>query len=905
LLPPQYLDGDGSRAVLHAQFSTRPGLPDPSPDPTVKDRAKQLIGRKKVLHTPAIQFKGKWKDVAPQICEQWFESQVAHSADKVSVVALAKMKALEYEYKYVDKNKRQLLAKSAKKKDYHNAMVRAFLEAMGEDPDKVMASFKKAGMGALHRKHVTWTSVLSGISRSLQNLLSLNPIAKLVFTCVQALIGFGIAIVTYLSGARRFENSPTEEMLVLGRVDASPTAKAGPDVLKAAWGLRDLRDAARNLRQMNKTLVALNHAVERDRAGSTPDTQNAIKDAEKQWKIAFAKFCSQAKLKSHFKAASDTQKVEFRGNRRYLYTSYAGTVLTVAAGILLVFTPGAVATAVTGGAFAVAAALSALLYLGYQLSTGPSKDGVSKAKRAIVAFGKSADLMDPDVTELQQKFAHAHNKYEKACKKAEWMVGQNRKNAEGEAMTTLLDELDKLTDKLAKLDRKKSKFQPAENWKAYAAYELKRKKLHEEVRREPWKIEEVTQKLADLEVKFSNAVKTHFDIKTAAKAWKTPLRMRFDGASKLLAGDVAHSQRRLIRQERRVQVARQKHCPPERLQPLEAERLRRKQKLENDLLDMLNLELALQHMQLAISGSSRSSPITTKRAMQRASLALGAIKNPHVYSLFCGDAQTQVKALAAAKERAVGEKERYVFTNAGASLPGIIADSIISPAVSLRNIAINVEASTHGKPPLHLHYTDQALLGLGQRGTAPFTASYTAADRTPFQKNSMGWIVDATSSKGKPKELPLTVPKKGYLDRNDPQVAILLDKLSNLERVADAIEVNFPRTPTPSAPKDKSFKIALSGTRDYYKHQFERAQANQKATSIGKAALVVGKQAITSSLLLNFLAERIATLAMKIAPEVSNEGNLLLEEARKIFTQTATRVEKRPRHDGMSASEAG
>ncbi len=61
--------------------------------------------------------------------------------------------------------------------------------------------------------------------------------------------------------------------------------------------------------------------------------------------------------------------------------------------ILGILTPVVVSASVTTGVTAAAAALAAVMYVGYQLSTGPSRDGEAKAKRAIVALAKSLDLL--------------------------------------------------------------------------------------------------------------------------------------------------------------------------------------------------------------------------------------------------------------------------------------------------------------------------------------------------------------------------------------------------------------------------------------------------------------------------------------------------------------------------------
>jgi hypothetical protein len=826
-----------------------------------------------VPYAPAVQFKGEWDNVAAQLCEQYVKSGISHAADKVSVTALAEVEALKYEYKYLNRDQRTLLPKTAGKLDYHDAMVRAFLKAVGEDPDRVMASFKKPGMGALHRRHITWTSLLNGAVRALQGLLHLNVYGKIAVAVVQFVVNICIGSATYLSGKQRFRNSATEEILPLGRADTPPTAKAGPDLLRAVAGLRRLFGADRKLRKMQKALGRFNRAVAMDNVNSTPHTRNAVDNARTDLEIELAKFCYRAESTSRFKAASESSKVEWRGNERYLYTSYTQTAFNSVAGLMAILTPAVFATAVTGGIAAGVAAFSALLYLLYQISDAPSKDGEAKAKRAIVALAKSGDLLDSDVTATQRKYEQAYETYLDECKAARLKESPKRTTAREDARKKLAGTL----DEIRMGDKGNPKFQPHKNWEDYTEYASKRAKLTEQVRREPWNIDEVMKKLAALEAEFGARYKGHFNVKATTDAWKTPLRMRFDGARKRVAGDFARSHRKLKRLDEQIRHAG--HAKKEALRTL---RMGMKQKLEDDLLDLLNMELALHHMERVISGSSGDSAATTnqtkKQAMDQAIKALRAVRNEHVHDLFCGDATTQVNELTQAKALAVGEQERYMYTNGGSAIAGIVADNVFAPAVTLANAAVNLDHVAHDLPPRDLKYTDQGIPGLFQRGPTASNSHYSAANRAHLQKTGLQWVQDATASKGKPIELPLPIPESGYVRSNDMQVAALLANLVALDSVPEAIVMNIQPTAPRSDANDKKLKVDLTKTTHYDKRQVDKAEPSQKRTRFWRNAAVVGNQALTS--LIAMPAHLLATPMLKSSKDARSRGSGIQDAAR-------------------------
>ncbi|WP_231643229.1 hypothetical protein [Ralstonia syzygii] len=250
-----------------------------------------------------------------------------------------------------------------------------------------------------------------------------------------------------------FRNAGTEEVMPLGRADAAPSAKTGPNVLRASGRLaRGLHKISANVCKMEQAQAALDKAhAAYDAAQATigtaqealgtaetvlaatqavldapakaklfqhlqaaPNIAQAQKDiqaAGETLKIAFAKFCLRNELKSDDKTAAESAKIEYHGNKRFLGVSVATGAANLTATTLGIFTPVLVSATVTMGVTAAAAALAVMLYLGYQLSSGPSKDGEAKARRAIVALTKSLDLLAGNAAKQQKVRAAAYRTY--------------------------------------------------------------------------------------------------------------------------------------------------------------------------------------------------------------------------------------------------------------------------------------------------------------------------------------------------------------------------------------------------------------------------------------------------------------------------------------------------------------
>ena len=239
---------------------------------------------------------------------------------------------------------------------------------------------------------------------------------KAVLAGVRVVLNAVTAKAQFDSGATRFRNAGTEKTHVVGEADAPPTAKSASSVLGTSSRLvgaalsGDMR-IARDLSRLQGELAALEEAHARLEREDSPRHREAVRQATARLDKGFARFCHQAQLKDRYKAASENAKVEWRGNQRGLTVSYGVSALQLTATTLLIITPGLVAAPVSAGVSAAAAGVAALAYLGYQLSDGPSKDGEAKARRKIVALGKSMDVLAGQQAGQQRSRAQAYETY--------------------------------------------------------------------------------------------------------------------------------------------------------------------------------------------------------------------------------------------------------------------------------------------------------------------------------------------------------------------------------------------------------------------------------------------------------------------------------------------------------------
>ncbi|RZI40906.1 hypothetical protein EGT07_21660 [Herbaspirillum sp. HC18] len=818
----------------------------PKGDGGIRIRLNKMFNTKTVPHEPSLRFEGDWQDVvAAQICDHWVASQRA--SNSVSLVALSRMKALDYERKHSDLIvlDQRLLPENSSEQDYYDAQMEAFLNAIGirgEDLAELMESFKQAGTGGLHRQHVTAAATLNGLVGGTAQILSAqHPAASVVLYGVRLLFQGVVAERTLNSGERRLRNSGTEDVLPRGRADAAPSAKQAPTMFEASHDvIWELRGVEKNLRKMEAAMNALESA-RNDCAGSdTVENRNRVESARSNLEIAFAKICYQMEVKASYKASSESAKIELRGNERYLITSYTGASLTLGAGLFSILAPvlGAAAAPATGGVSIVAAALVMLLYAGYQLSSGPSKDGEAKARRAIVALTKSADILSGDKAASRGQRAAAYKAYMDAKKTARFKSGSARDAAKDAAKTELLAELDEISHQDNEIG---AHMDLRQNWDAYLEYRKNVSRIVETAVTP----EEISKQIRLLEEEFQGAHKNSFSTKAVAGAWKTPMSIRMITALRLLRGKAAESHRRLIclihHPGLKARVSKGNHD-----RAIAAAR----EGLRQSLRDMFNLELALHHMRPLVDGNDPD-----PAAMERASIAIGAIEDADVRKAFCGDGGEQVAVTTKAKKLTAGEAERYTYPNAGSAVISTGMNLAVG-ATDLGLTAAKVSGTVHvgttdpnpeGKPRIPTFY-DHKLAAVSQAGP-PLAAHLTAGDRAPFQNTHMPRVLDVTK-RGNDELVAFTLclGDADHLDKDNGWVGkeldSLVEQLARANSVPDRLILSLNSSSSDVEPVE--IPVDLRATSGYHQIQYRNASVQKKLKVTKEKAGIVWRHAAMS-----------------------------------------------------------
>ena len=839
--------------------------PPPKSEGGLRARMMRLFDTKRVPYEPAERFEGDWESsAAQQICQHWVDSQTTHNASTISLVALSKMKALDYERK--NRNSilpdQRLLPGNPTTQDYYEAQIRAFLEAVGakgNEADAILESFKLAGTGGLHRQHVTAGATVANVLGAVSQIVP-DLTAKAVLSGVR-MVALGITAERLIdSGWRRLRNAGTEDMLPLGRADASPAAKHAPNILQASHAvIWQLKGAEKNLRKMEAAMGKLENARAMQ---SSQQRIIEIEKAKKNLEIAFARICYQTTVKAKYKASSESTKTEYFGNERYLKASYTGFGLTMGAGLFSIATPylvGAIGTvaagAVTGGVGAGAALIALALYVSYQLSTGPSKDGEAKAKRAIVALSKSLDVLSGDNVASQKKRSDAYETYIEERKAARFALPGAKAKAKEKAREKLLARLEEITRE----DKVENLLSPRQNWEAYRELQTRISRIKEDGAEADMQTEQISEQIRQLEAQFQAAHKADFSAKNIADAWKVPMRMRMDTAKRLLTGKVAKSHKHLIQSSKLLA-----NLSPHafwRKEGIEREIERIKKELGKNLRDMFNLELALRHMKPLINGNDPDS-----EAMARAAAAIGVIEDKDVRSVFCGDAKEQVDATNKSKKLTFGEAERYTYTNAGASAPGIglnVAVAGVDFGLNAAKAAHAVHVGLHdpnpeGKPRIP-QFNDYKFAAISQAG-APLAAHMNAGDRAAFQKTQMSQISALTKSKGNA-VVELLMELTGgrtHLGKDDDEVTANLDALIELlwsaNAVPDKITLSMARqapdvassSSQPVNAEPKTITVDLQTTSAYHRVKYKNASVKEKGKVIKTKAAIIGRHALVS-----------------------------------------------------------
>ncbi|WP_136417217.1 hypothetical protein [Herbaspirillum sp. ST 5-3] len=886
----------------------------PNSDGGLRARLKRLFDTKDVPHEPALRLDGDWKnDVAQRICDAWVESRKKYDPHAVSIVALSRMKALDYERKHRDSipEDQRLLPGNATKQDYYEAQTEAFLGAIGINGDDLTAmleSFKLAGTGGLHRQHVTAATTVSNVVIGTSQLLSSqHPAAATALYGVRLLLQ-GITTERILdSGWRRLRNAGTEDVLPHGRADAAPSAKNAPTMFGAAHDvIWELRGVKKNLRKMEAALKALEEAsTVFEKSGTNADREKLEKATEKL-EIGFAKICRQLEVKASYKVSSESAKIEFRGNQRYLGTSYAGTTLTLGAGLFSILTPvlGAAAAPITGGVSLATAALVATLYAGYQLSKGPSKDGEAKARRAIVALSKSADILSGDTVQSRKDRAAALKIYRKDRRKARLKFGKARAEAKETARAKLLARLEAISEQ----EKVGDLMDARRNWKTYRAHLGEVSKIEQTAAREEWPPSRLADRVARLEKQFQTTHQADFSTKVIADAWKNPMRIRMDTAVRLLKGKVAQSTDHLINQVQHPGLkARLSRSGNENA--IDATRT----ELRKNLQDLFNLGIALRELK-ALKDGSDADPA----AMHRAATAIGAIEDADVRSLFCGDGREQVEAADKAKKLTAGEAERYVYTNAGASSIGIglnvgvgATDFGIGLAKASNVVHVGLDdPNPEGKPRIP-EYNDYKFAAISQAG-APLMAHMNAGNRAAFQKTQMPAALKATI-RPKDEQVELKIDLDSDIvhlqDGNGAtkeKIDALVEQLASADSVPDKIILSMTQAPDTAAPGEavrRNIAFNLRSTSAYHRARYKTASRREKLKVMSAKAGIIGRHAFMS--IAGLPAQAIAQYNLKKTRAALEQAATLEHKVRETLSGVATTGIVPQGSQDRSGSDAG
>jgi len=906
----------------HVHASSPPPIASSKPPRgTVKDRLEQMIDTRKVPQPPALRVDGWDEDTAMQICEGWRDSLV----EQVSIPEVARLLALNFERAHADeippaRKAERLLPEGSSKADYYAAMVETFLKAIGTDDadlGKVRDSFKRAGLGGLHRQPVLTASVANGIVGAVQIGASLHPPTKVALSTVQLVLTAVSSALAFSSSTLRFRNSGTEEVMPLGKADAAPSAKIGPSVAGASWKLlRQLGKMNADVKQMEAALAELERALaERsdapERSPAWHRAEAKLRTAGENLSIAFSAFCLRCELKAQYKTASESAKIEYRGNEINLGLGYLNGATALAATVMAIFAPTAPATF---GMSVAAVALSALVYVGYQASTGPSKDGEAKATRAIVALAKSLDLIGGKAPAQQKARADAYRTYlaERRSPDASVKAG---------ARSKLLDAL----GQIALGDDRQDDFQALENWTAYADYRKQQNGERSKIERghlrtldlvregiearhgpsaqpgveggapdhtmqreldivtevlEADRAERTQAALQALDAQFTQTHEAKFNTSTVTGAWKTPYRMRFDSMGRLLIGKVAASARSLLKHKEQAIAA------PESGQQAQFHATRlagKRQILKASLRDWINFEAAQARLKEA-AGLPTHETVAVREKLSSAARALAAIGDPDAQALFCGDGRAQVEATRLAKRLTAGEEERYTMTMGGGAMLGTAVNAFGAAFALGVNVKKDILAGQGH--PWHTHYGDQKDGQLITQGTTPITAHYSAAERARFQKTEMARLLGILKRKGEPLKLALDVPEAQAFSPTNPRLDFkaldasldqLVNELEARADIADEITLSIG---------GRNITVGkLDGTTDYYAWRRDHSSLRTRAAFRLGQARVVGKAAWVS--VASPVAQAFAHLPLARTRAADRRGHQKSVQVRDVLTGLA------------------
>lgn len=832
---------------------------------SMRARLAQIFDTNHVPDPPSIRFDVEWEQAAAQVCTTWVETQATHNASHVSCVALSRMKALEYERKNLQDipETDRLLPPTANKKDYYDAEVDAFLEAINvEDAASVLDSFARGGTGGLHRQHATIGATVSN-ALGAAIVFAHDPVAKAALSGARLATQLVTQKTVLDSGNRRLRNACAQDVLPHGRPDTAPAGKAAPNVLSASCAvLRELPGAEKNMHKLQLAVRALSdaHAAE-------PNDIEAIGKAKQAVEFAFAKLCHQISIKSAYKAASENAKIEFRGNLRYLLASYTGTSTTMATGLLAIMTPMVMAAPVTGGLSAAAVALALGLYVGYQMSSGPAEDGKAKGRRAIVALAKLVVVLSGEDTSNIAKRANAFRDYRRDKAAVKVALPGRKATVRTEAKATLLARLDDITREAAI----ESRLTLRGNWQGYRAYATNIKANDTAMAQGLRSHADGERYATELKEEFVAANGGHLASNDLLDAWKTPMRIRMEAASRLVKGKVARSHKKVLALLLQPSLKARFGTPHQKTNNnLLIEETRTE--LRKNLLNMFNFELALHGLKRKEGNDACSADILV--AIER----MSAVDDDEVRNLFCGDGRAQVDAVNMSKKLTAGEAERYTYANAGSAALSITANL----AVATADVAVNGAKGdgTYGGP----QFNDYKFAAVSQAGAQP-GAHLSAGDRAAFQAREMRALISVTDN---PANEEVVIALAGDANRvlriEDEDVMQKLDMLvADLEkapRIPEKIRLSIQRH-APEAASSSSgnqasnieIAVDLTTTAALRRVQYKHAPVGEKIRHSSKQLAIGGRQAAMS--LLGLPAQGIAQLILRKTREPLNHATTL------------------------------
>ncbi len=841
----------------------------------MRKRFVRLLNTKLVPHMPARRFTAAWSAAAGEICQDWVKTQSDHNVTTVSIVALSRMKALEYERKNLAAihEDQRLLPANATKGDYYQAEIEAFLAAVSEqDPQAVLESFKLAGSGGLHRQQATIGATISN-SLSVAALLTPDPVSKLALVATRGLTQLYTSAAVIAAGPRRFRNACTEDIIPLGRADASAAARRAPNMLQASLGvMRTLK-----IKDVNKSLEQMHVAMEALERAKDGDSVKARQDTRQQLELAFARICHQLSVKTAYKTSSESAKIEFIGNLRYLLSSYTGTVAVLTASMIAVMSPVFIDAVVTGGLIGAATALTVVMYLGYQLGPGPSRDGEDKAKRAIVSLVKMLEVLGGEHTESTRQRGAAYADYLQNRKVPRLTRPAERKRIREAALATLQDRL----EAIAAIKPPPAGLDLKTNWNAYSAHLRAAKKKAAEAEKNNLAEPAPPEELSNPDTKFSNDHRQKFAVAELVSAWKTPMRIRMDAASRLVKGRVAQSTKRLLKLKHNETATTWRSGAGQINRRKLAIELQ-EQDLRKRLCDLFNLELALQDLKLAPGAGEDS--VNMDRARER----IAAITDTDVQQLFCGNAEEQVEAIKLSKELTAGESERYTHANTGLAALGITLNLGVAGA----DVVVNVGKATNAFNTLQ--FNDYKLVALSQAGAAP-GAHHSAGDRAAFQLREMRPLLRETELAEPAPVYHLQLDLQGNALQPDDEAvnaalhalteqlgksevvprALHLSLQSPLHKVAPAV-AGSPRSGTVPAPLEtQQLSIDLKPTTAFHRVQYKKNPFRQRMRHMRHQMAVIGRQmamSIAGLPVQAFAQHRVRKAAPTLATAAASRG---------------------------------